>query len=68
MLAFDSSPAAVDLVPVLVLAGEDVERSNGAYLDRMVAVREIEACQEGMGVRGALQLDVGFLLIGEEGL
>ena len=68
MLAFDSSLAAVDLVPVLVLAGENVERSNGADLDRIVALQEIEACQEGMGVRGALQRDVGYLLVGEEGL
>ena len=31
VLAFDSSPAAIDLVPVLVPAGEDVDRSNGAH-------------------------------------
>jgi hypothetical protein len=31
VLAFDSSPAAIDLVPVLVPAGEDVERSNGVH-------------------------------------
>lgn len=30
VLAFDSSPAAIDQVPVLVPAGEDVECSNGA--------------------------------------